>query len=56
MGRDAKGRDGDEPRDIARPVEDRDPGAVTGEVKVQGGDEWLESGAEDPAFFIKPSE
>ena len=57
MGRDATKRDADERRDVApRPVEDREPGMVPEGEEPQAGDGWLESGAEDPAFFIKPSD
>lgn len=38
----------EEPRDLARVPED-------GAVEKRDA-EWLEAGAEDPAFFIKPSD
>ncbi|CAN5615860.1 MAG: hypothetical protein H0U91_08295 [Rubrobacter sp.] len=52
------GRDGQEPRDLARVSEERLDGSgsddANSESTVEAG--WLESGAEDPAFFIKPSD
>lgn len=42
---------GEEPRDLARVPED---GGTDEKANVNA--EWLEAGAEDPAFFIKPSD
>jgi hypothetical protein len=42
------GRDGEEPRELARVPED---GLGAGK---KAEDDWSSSGTEDPAFFIKP--
>jgi hypothetical protein len=54
MDRSTDDKRADEPRDLA---------GVSGGLDLGGGpdraakrDEWQESGTEDPAFFIKPSE
>ena len=52
------GADGGETRDLPRVAEKRrartDPD--DGSVKADAGTGWLESGTEDPAFFIKPND
>lgn len=44
-------KDGEENRDLARVPGDGGDG-----VKTATDAQWLEAGAEDPAFFIKPSD
>lgn len=42
---------GEEPRELVRVPED-----AGADRKANVDEEWLEAGAEDPAFFIKPSD
>lgn len=46
----------EEPRELARVSEDSRDGAGLLGGKADRDAGWLEAGAEDPAFFIKPSD
>ena len=48
------GRD-EEPREGGRVPEEEIVGG-SAEARTKAGDDWTSWGAEDPAFFIKPSE
>jgi len=50
------GIDGEEPRELGRVPKESLDGAdlENGSVKADSG--WLEAGAEDPAFYLKPSD
>ena len=48
------GVDGEEPREGGRVSEELGVGAELDNGKANAG--WLEAGAEDPAFFIKPAD
>ncbi len=49
-------RDGVEPRDLPRVVEEERPGTGSDDGSRIVEDNWAASGTEDPAFFIKPSD
>jgi hypothetical protein len=49
------GRD-EEPRELARVPEEPQNGAGLENGNVQADNGWLEAGAEDPAFYLKPSD
>ncbi len=52
------GRDGEETRELPRVSDEERFGADSDDAGKKAGARagWLESGAEDPAFFIKPSD
>ena len=51
------GRDGEEPRELGRvPEELRDGAGQENGGNAQADTGWLEAGAEDPAFYLKPSD
>ena len=47
-------RDEEEPREIGRLPEE--PGVSSDGTGRKAEEEWVSSGTEDPAFFIKPSD
>jgi hypothetical protein len=50
------GKDGQEPRELSRVPEEALGTDANGTTAKKVGEDWASWGAEDPAFFIKPSD